>query len=169
MMALDERLEPVLTPITQKVQLRVYRSVSAALGEPPGGFSQSQTAHEFVMRRQELVAGVAGGLHLVTPEEQEFQRLLMPMQRRTAAAFTGPVVLRTCAVCHSAGGIFSVRSYIGFGVEGMNVDGPQLMSVDEMNRQGGGTSDQGALTAHWKKRQFDWGLLQGILAANRAP
>jgi len=158
MMVIDEKLDPVLTPITQKVQFRVYRKLNATTHEPRDAFDQTQSVYEFVMRRREVIAGMGGGLHPVSPDEKEYQMLIVPAVRGNPSYFTGPVVLRTCARCHSAEGIFSVRSYLGmFDQRPAN---PQLLPADHPEYQG-------IATARWKKAQFSWGLLEGLLQAER--
>lgn len=163
MMAIDERFEPVLTPVTQKIQLRVYRKLPKH-GESPLDFAQSQSVHEVVMRRRELIAGERGGMVPVAPREMEHQELLKQMVEGDAAYFTGPVVLRTCRVCHSGYGIFSVQTYSRM-FESRMADAPlspQLPPAEDPRQQG-------EATAWWKKRQFDWGLLRGILLNARKP
>jgi hypothetical protein len=155
MMVIDEKLEPVATPITQKVQFRVYRKLKAMTHE----FDPTQSACEFVMRRRELIAGTGGGLHPVSPGEREYQALLVPHERGNASYFTGPVVLGTCAGCHREEGIFSVRSYLG--MFDHNPTNPQLLPANVPEYQG-------VETARWKKAQFNWGLLEGLLQAERS-
>ena len=155
MMVIDEKLDPVVTPITQKVQFRVYRKLQAMTHE----LDWPQSAYEFVMRRRELIAGMGGGLHPVSPDEREYQALLVPHEKGNASYFTGPVVLRTCAGCHRAKGIFSVGSYLG--MFDHNPTNPQLLPASQ-------PEDQGVATARWKKAQFNWGLLEGLLQAERS-
>jgi hypothetical protein len=159
MMAIDVRSEPVLTPITQKVQFRVYRHVPKR-DEKEDASAPSQSVHELVMRRRNLLAGKSGGLVPVTAQERENQGLLRPMVEGDAAYFTGPVVMRTCRLCHGGDGIFSVQSYSRM-FESRMGDAPsipQLLPVRD-------AAEQGDATKWWKKTQFDWGLLQGFLAA----
>jgi len=159
MMTIDANLQPIVTPITQKVQLRVYRKVRATDRDAREAFRQTQSAYEFVMRRRALITGVAGGLQAVSATDHEYQLLLRPMVTGDAAYFSGPIVLDTCRVCHAGAGVFSVRSYaqMFFGHERMN---PQLLPANAPDTQGWATAD-------WKKAQFDWGMLQGILAMPR--
>jgi hypothetical protein len=161
MMVIDENLDPVVTPITQKIQFRVYRklkSTTQATGDARDFFHQTQSAHEIVLRRKALLAGTDGGLHPVSADEKENQALLVPMDRHSRSYFTGPVVLRTCATCHNAEGIFSVRSYLG--MFDHNSANPQLLPANQPEYQG-------LATANWKKTQFNWGMLQGLLQAGR--
>jgi hypothetical protein len=159
MMAINENLDPVVTPITQKIQFRVYRklrSTTQAIRDPRDVFHETQSAYEIVLRRRELIAGMDGGLRPVSAEEREHQALLLPIERNSNSYFTGPIVLRTCATCHTAEGIFSVRSYLG--MFDHTLANPQLLPADQPEYQG-------LATARWKKAQFNWGMLQGLLQA----
>ena len=98
---IDDKLEPVPTAVTQKVQFRVYQEVGPATAAP----------FEFVLRRHDLLGEGAVGLHAVAPGEAEYQLTTIPMGVSRAQLLSGPVVLSTCARCHSADGIFSVNSY----------------------------------------------------------
>jgi hypothetical protein len=161
MMVIDENLDPVVTPITQKIQFRVYRKLKYAPQEIHDGrdaFDQTQSAYEIVLRRRELIAGTDGGLRPVSADEREHQALLVPIARNSNSYFTGPIVLSTCATCHSAEGIFSVRSYLG--MFDHNPANPQLLPADQPEYQG-------LATARWKKAQFNWGMLEGLLQAQR--
>jgi hypothetical protein len=152
MMAIDDHLELKTTPIIQKVQIRVYGSSDDTAGTVG---QLRQHVYEFVMRRKDLTAHVAGGLHAVSRDEREYQALLVPVDRNSASYFGGYVVFSTCAGCHTRDGILSVRSYLGaFDAFPAN---PQLLPAASAD-------DQSAATIRWKEMQFNWGLLQGILA-----
>jgi hypothetical protein len=153
MAAINDRLQPVVTPITQSVQFRIFRKVN---GRGIGArFSDTQFAYEFSLRRRDLLAGMSGGLHPVKPEDEEFQ-IIGGLLGERAVRLRGSPILSTCAHCHSARGIFSVNSYTRmFGPETTN---PRLLPADDPGHQG-------LATVEWKKRQFDWGLLRGLLAS----
>ena len=152
MMVVDDSLQPAVTPITQKVQIRLYRQV---LTHPYGGeFEAMQSVYEWVMRRADLLAPRPEGLFGVHGGEREFQRT-SGRESATRDELAGPEVLTTCARCHSGSGIFSVESYTSFLVRSIR-DAPQLAPAEDTNYQFIATSD-------WKKQQFDWGLLRGLL------
>jgi hypothetical protein len=165
MMAVDDQLEPVPTPITQKVQFRVFKEVGPATAGgkpcalPPSranecGFSAREVADEFVLRRHDLLDGAAVGLHAVAADEAEYQLTTIPMGGSRAHLLRGPVVLATCARCHSADGIFSVNSYSGpFSPDRAN---PQLLPARAPQLEAQRTAD-------WKEKQFNWGLLRGLI------
>jgi hypothetical protein len=161
MVVIDENLEPVPTSITQAVQLRVYRKVGETQPEErQSRFGDRQSVHDFVMSRRQLLAGQAGGLRALARDEREYRRandsLGGPAEEKYLA---GPVVLSTCARCHSHDGIFSVQTYAGMLDPGRRLN-PQLLPADAPDYQL-------AATIQWKKEQFDWGLLRGLLAAQR--
>jgi len=156
MLVIDEKLELVPTTITQAVQLRVYRKV----GDRQSDFGARQSVFDFVMRRRDLLAGQTGGLHALAREEREYRRTHDSRGGPVDEKYLmGPVVLRTCARCHDNDGIFSVNTYTRM----LSLDlapNPQLLPADAPDYQG-------AATVQWKKSQFDWGLLRGLLATQR--
>jgi hypothetical protein len=161
MVVIDEKLEPVPTIITQSVQLRVYRRVGDRQAEDGvEEFGTRQSVYDFVMRRRDLLAGQAGGLHALAREEREYRRTHDsrggPVEEKY---LTGPVVLSTCARCHANDGIFSVNTYTRMLSPDLTGN-PQLLPADAPGYQG-------AATVQWKKTQFDWGLLRGLLATQR--
>ena len=158
MAVINEDLEPVMTPITQSVQLRAFRNVSEDVYQDwRANFGESQSVFEFALRRRDLLSGRSGGLHLVGPEETEYQQI-GGLHGGRAIQLRGSAVLSTCVRCHSANGIFSVNSYARpFGPRSIN---PRLLPADSADYQG-----QAALA--WKKQQFDWGLLRGLLERGR--
>ena len=154
MAVINDRLEPVMTPITQSVQFRVYREVSAdRYRDPRSYFADSQLVFEIAMRRRDLLAGISGGLHQVAPDEAEYQHI-GKMHGTRAAQLRGQAVLSTCARCHSGHGIFSINTYTR--LLGPKTINPQLLPADSADYQG-------RATVEWKKQQFDWGLLRGLL------
>ena len=161
MMVIDDKLEPAPTSVTQKIQFRVYQKV----GGPPGeswNFDGRQLAFEVVMRRRDLLAGAAGGLRAVTADEVEYQLLNRPEGGPRDSLLRGSVVLSTCRRCHSADGIFSVNSYARPMSDPPGTSNPQLLTDTY-------SWHQEAATVEWKKRQFNWGLLLGLLESSSAP
>ena len=155
MLVIDDALRPVATRVTQKVQFRVYKKIDADAGPySPSRFDASQGVHEFVMRRLPLLSGTSGGLHVVAPDEREYQLTNHGGEGRGQRA-RAPIVLSTCRHCHSGEGILSVRSYAGFpgGSRALN---PQLLPSGDVDSQRRATVD-------WKHQQFNWGLLVGLI------
>lgn len=155
MMVINEKLEPVPTSITEKVQFRVYKKIGGTWsGDPRTNFNARQVAYEFVMRRRELLAGKPGGLLPVGPDEAEHQLITRMIGLPRAKELQGPVVLSTCVTCHSGDGIFSVHSYRRSFTMTTN---PQLLPSNDLDYER-------AEAGRWKMKQFNWGLLRGLLA-----
>jgi hypothetical protein len=165
MMVIDAKLEPVPTAVTQKVQFRIYQDVGPATAaakscDPRAPqyaqclFSAREIPFEFVLRRRDLLGERAVGLHAVAADEAEYQLTTIPMGVSRDQLLSGPVVLSTCARCHSADGIFSVDSYTSpFSPDRAN---PQLLPARAPQIEAQRTAD-------WKEKQFNWGLLRGLL------
>lgn len=154
MAVINDDTEPVITPITQSVQLRAYRKVSADVYlDWRANFGESQSVFEFAMRRRDLLSGRSGGLHAVGPDETEYQ-LIGGLHGGREVRLRGSAILSTCVRCHSSNGIFSVNSFTRF--LGPETTNPQLLPADSADYQG-------QITVEWKKQQFDWGLLRGLL------
>jgi hypothetical protein len=105
------------------------------------------------MRRGDLLAGKAGGLHAVAKDEVEYQ--MFPIGGRNdesrESRLRGSAGMTACTTCHSANGIFSVRTY----ARGTN---PQLFPAP----------NPGHSTGHSllrKQQRFDWGVLRAMLEA----
>jgi hypothetical protein len=161
LMVITDKIEPASTPITQKVQFRVFKEiVGTAGGYDPHDFGNHQAVYELVMRRHDLLTGGFGGLRSVAPDEIEFQLAIRPMAATHRQYLRGDVVLSTCAMCHAADGIFSVNTYTGLFPfsPGAKRSNPQLLPASTAD-------DQVNATVDWKTAQFDWGLLRGLLEA----
>lgn len=163
MVVVDEHTEPVPTLITQSVQLRVYKKVGdGGASYPRDRIGTRQSVVDFVTRRRDLLAGRAGGLHAMARDEREYRQSHDPRVAEVARARehrVGPVVLATCARCHQSDGVFSVLSYNQM-LDASRSSNPQLLPAADPD-------SQRTAAVQWKKRQFDWGLLRGLLQAQR--
>jgi hypothetical protein len=165
MIVLDDKLEPTPTRLTQGVQFRVYKDVPFEPGamRSADGVAKVQAFYELAMRRADLLAGRAGGLHQVGKDEEEYQMITFgrPMRETREGRLRGPVVMGTCANCHSRSGIFSVNTYTDF--FGPKATNPQLPPIrrDELDRQRDAA-------VQWKRKQMDWGMLRGIVEGEGA-
>jgi hypothetical protein len=116
MVGVDDRGELVPTPITESVQLRLYRSTA----NPAPNFGccvdlfPIQEVFEFVLSRERLFTGVAGGLRAIGREEKGFglrrSKLGDPFEG-PSELFSAAPVLWQCGSCHAQPGIYSVNSY----------------------------------------------------------
>lgn len=154
MFVIDDHLQPLISPIIQKVQLREYHQVSANTPRDLAEFQATQSVREWVMRRADLLSPRPAGLVAVGADEHEFQRT-EGRAKDDKGSLAGPVVLSTCPRCHAGRGIFSVNSYTGFLARGIR-DAPQLAPAERDDYQF-------STTVEWKRQQYDWGLLRGIL------
>ena len=77
MLVIDDKLHLQPTNITQSVQFRVFRKIGEGFGfndpEQAAAQATAQAFFELNMRRGELLAGRAGGLHAVAKDEVEYQ------------------------------------------------------------------------------------------------
>jgi hypothetical protein len=144
---IDTTGEPRISPLTESVQFRAFRTMDSGL------------PFEFSLRRADLFAGRAGGLHPLGPNESSYFDFQFgdgdpfeePKPRPATAA------MRSCLSCHSRqdglGGIHSVQTmYSG-------CSGPRSWLVQTS------LSEEARRTASWAERTYTWGLLQGMWAA----
>src|SRR5687768_8882197 len=154
MIVINDELQLRSSRITQSVQLRVFRSIPEGFGVSEVEQARAHQAFfELNMRRGDLLAGKAGGLHAVAKDQVEYQ--IFPIGGRNddtrESRLRGSAGMTTCITCHSANGIFSVQSY----ARGTN---PQLFPAPNS-----GHSTEHSLSR--KLERFDWGVLRGILEA----
>jgi hypothetical protein len=167
MVLLTDGAEPAAAPVTESVQLRVYRRVRP----PDKGFGgeaearQEQSFFEFDLRRSDLFAGKAGGLRPVRADERAYVALQFltggadPFEEPEEGHRFEMPVLTTCISCHAEGGIHSVNSFTR-----------KFSNNDRRGRQvdlalwPSGVKDERQKVLEWKRKQYDWGLLQGLLA-----
>ncbi len=164
-LAVDASAKLRVTPVTELVQIRVYRRVPALDG--PADLPHFQTkpgeqdVYEFVLDRPKLFAG----LRAVGPDEAED-----PFRRNDTDPFTKPAPkpaapdigaappppgkqLQSCTGCHAGPGIYSVNSM----QRGLKDSGTRFRTYAwdvELN-----------FTPYNKTKRYDWGMLQGRLEA----
>jgi hypothetical protein len=176
------RFEVVASPLTESVQVRVYREVPAwtpdmpvrALNENNGSRSW-QSFYEYVLSRRPLFDGRAGGLHEVTADDRAFltgfsthgidpfdeqpdgQAFMGPRGQGSAASTAQQPSgqIDACVACHMLPGAYSVNTITqAFGQAG---PGPAAKLSE--------TSVSAALASAvaWKQKREDWVLLQRLL------
>jgi hypothetical protein len=141
---LDDRGEIRPTPLTEQVQLQILHDPTAAPDGKPG----VKTFLEFRLRREQLLAGKAGGLGAVPDDEREWQHLTFygggPLIDGFAVVLP---IMASCQGCHSHGpGILSINSFQG-GHDRWHVTSP---------------GDEERRISTWKRQQDSWKLLEGI-------
>ena len=168
----DGRLIP--TPITESVQIRVYRSVAAmptAGNSADDSSNRAQEVFDFRLDKQKFMVGEDSGLVAASPEDKAFSPFF---RSHGVDPFEGPergnqglgestLVLGSCRVCHSGRGIYSVQSR-------NRLLPPNALQRDPEN----GRPEYGARywetesSLQWKRERYDWGLLNGFWQAAEA-
>jgi len=176
---IDSSNTPVPSPLTESVQLRVYREVPEITGETLDASLVSGTAanrnarawqsfFEFRLNRQLLFAGRAGGLRAVGGDERDFKTGFRahgwdPFERgqddRRFSEGDQPPVRQNCFACHSLPGLTSFNSYSDDwrgGLSSGNVRPPPALSEVSV-------AEALASGSEWKKRRPNWIALRGLL------
>ncbi len=168
------------SPLTESVQLRVYREVpaitvatlDAALG---GGTAANRRARswqsfqEFRLSRSLLFAGRAGGLRPAGERDfdtgfgshtwDEFEyRGYRPADRSFAEA-SQPPLKEKCFACHSLPGVASFNSFFNYRLNLRDDDGRRPLSLAEMP-----VSKVAAAAVKWKEGRPNWAALRKLLA-----
>jgi hypothetical protein len=162
----DDHGNLVPAPITESVQIRVYRTITASKEEryESENFEElttrgGQAFYEITLSRPQLFANKAGGLRATGRDEREFSvraddpfeplaKSLIPLRLRTE-----PIFLQ-CAICHSAGGINSLESR-------SRLLKPNPLQQDLAGKPNGSRWWEYDQTIKWKHDRYDWGLLNG--------
>jgi hypothetical protein len=159
MAVVNDKLQPVMTRITQSIQFRAFKTNDWDWSRTTReSFERSQHLFEITMTRADLLGRRSGGLHQLAADETS-QELTgsVRMEWTRAQKLRGPVVMATCVRCHAAPGIFSVNTYTGrFDDSRHRALNPSLPPSDDPDYQRKATMDR-------KMQRYDWGLLQGIL------
>jgi hypothetical protein len=168
MTVFDDHGNLVEAPITESVQIRVYRAITMASPTPDItsltalAERSGQDFYEIRLSRPQLFANKSGGLRATAPDEMEFSTFQQQgddifewrvMNRSRLASSVS--ALQECPVCHSAGGINSLNSR-------RMLLKPNELQHDRPGGYGPGpywwASDE---TKDWKHDRYDWGLLNG--------
>lgn len=159
-LAVDRSTKVRPTPLTELVQIRVYRRIPRDPAANLHGDSGEQDAYEFVLDRGELFAG-RHGLRAVGPKEPAeplFGRTEMsdPFERGRPPLTPEMPQLKTCIQCHQMPGVYSLLSLErGLRKEPRNAG-------REMFRTYAWDVEM-SYTVKAKVEQYNWGLLQGKL------
>lgn len=155
-MAIDQSWKLYVTPVTELVQIRVYRRISNDSRANLGGDFGAQDVYEFILDRSKLFSG-SHGLRPVKPgvPAHSFRRSTsdpFDLTRPSTSGTKAETQLQSCIQCHQAPGIHSVLSM----QRGLNAKGQGNFTTYrwdvEMN-----------FSIRAKASRFDWGLLQGML------
>ena len=168
----DTHGELQATPITESVQIRVYRAITIT---PERNFGNGNLAdivknsgqlfYEFKLSRPLLFAGKDGGLRAVGRNETE----LSTFQQQGDDLIDDPPEnprhrdkplpeLQTCIWCHSGGGVRSLNSRA-------SLLKPNRMQRDPANPDYGPIYWGDTTSVAWKQNRYDWGVLNGYWKA----
>ena len=159
------------TPITESVQIRVYRSVAShaerdeSANQDEALKKSGQDFYQFTLSRSLLFA--SKGLKATAPDEREFSMFnAFGPDEGSPAQFISldkyRPVLKTCFWCHLGQGIDSVNSR------------SHLLKPDWLMHEYPPSAYQpplpwwGYVDTHWKQNRYDWGLLSGYWKATGA-
>jgi hypothetical protein len=159
----DNQGKLTATPITESVQIRVYRSVTPSTA-PAVGIDQmitksGQDFYAIRLSRPLLFANRSGGLKAARPDERDFTLFGgggpdegSPSHYAVLATYH-PVV-KACVMCHREAGLQSLRT-----LERLQKPNPmqQELAADAFAPRWW----QDARVLSWKQSQNDWRLLSG--------
>jgi hypothetical protein len=163
----DSEGEIEASPITESVQIRVYRSITTA--EPrnfTGGIDymiehSGQDFFEIKMNRSLLFSRKNGGLQAVGRNDKEFFTFqsqgddqIIELANRSDFERNRIPEVQTCVWCHSGGGVSSFNSR-------SSLFRPNRRQQDPDNAQYGPIYWGDPTTIAWKQNRYDWGLLNG--------
>jgi hypothetical protein len=159
LLTVDRSAKVRVTPVTELVQLRVYRRIPK---NPEAhllhGDSGEQDAYEFLLDRAALSAGKHGLRAVVPgdPAEPLFDRREgnNPFERTRPPLTPEMPQLKTCIECHRAPGVYSVLSM----EQGLRRPQSEVFRTYAWDVEM-------KYTVRAKTEQFQWGLLRGLLEA----
>lgn len=140
------------TNIVEGVQIRVHRIIPNSIENSRNAARAGLDVGEFTLSRPKLFADDSGGLRALRPGDTEFPIFQSHGDDIFEASLTGVRFermlrepLQFCAACHSRSGVYSMLSR----------SGRVLIPAWDPNYEAEGTRG-------WKRRQYNWGLLQGL-------
>ena len=174
MMLFDTQGSLVVSPITESVQIRVYRKITTARARDfsagPAGMTRNsgQDFFEIKISRPLLFSGKQGGLRATTRDEIEpptFQTMGFDLidavsQRGDQINTRFAPTMQACLHCHSGGGISSFNS----------IDSllkPTRLQQEPQDVNYGPRYWSNSNAVWWKESHYDWGLLNGYWKASR--
>jgi hypothetical protein len=164
MMLFDDQGNVVPAPITESVQIRVYRGIPARHRD----IHEEQDFYEIRFSRPLLFASKAGGLRAIAPDEKEFPIFQAHGPDEFAASpdeYTPlqkyPSILEACGMCHSQPGINSLNSR-------RKLLKPNFLQHDFQSAYPARWWENDG-TTYWKQNRYDWGLLNGYWKVGSGP
>jgi hypothetical protein len=148
------------TPLTQTLQMRVYRQV----GKDVTDHENAQAAVKFRMKRGELFADGHRGLVPISWSEPLRVSLLHqkdvydPGHARSGIKTT----MQSCIACHSCGGGGTIHSVFSYKQDDW-VPGANLVAPNRLRLVATDAATETKKALRWKQRRYEWGLLVGSL------
>jgi hypothetical protein len=139
------------TPVTESIQIRVYREVPAGV---PFGFG-AQDFFEFELGRALLLREEAGGLRPVATDGTEFR--IFGGHGEDVLEEDAKSRSLQCSNCHAEPGIHSLRS-----VEALFPPRPLIRDPVEGEPGFGVPYLESSAALYWKETRYDWGLLNAL-------
>jgi hypothetical protein len=156
-----------VTPLTQTLQMRVYREV----GKEVTNHKKSQEPIKFRLGRARLFAGENGGLELISWTAPLRVSLLNhdDVYERRDPLGNGQIktVMESCVACHSCGGatphgIFTYK-------QDDWVPGAYSIAPKSLRLRATDGESELKRTVEWKMKRNEWRLLKGLLPGNSTP
>ena len=155
LMVIDDQGDLFPTHVLEELQFRVYRDVPKADNQR----MSKQDFYEFRMSRSRLFSGESGGLPHEGSDAVAFGRLNRepddPFEQAGRTPRPSPI-LSECVACHGAAegpGVQSVQSY-RHGFSSVGERPTDLIASDRRTQEDA--------AARWKRRQYNWGVLEGL-------
>ena len=163
----DNKGNLVTTPITESVQIRVYREITSTLERYFSGNwadvvrNSGQEFYEIKLSRSLLFSNRNGGLRATRRDETELPTFQQQGQDEIEEMDHNPdlrkgqlPVLQACAACHSGGGVRSFNSR-----EALFRPNREQVEAEQSDYGSIYLGDNSAID--WKQNRYDWGLLNG--------
>jgi hypothetical protein len=167
----DNKGNLVTTPITESVQIRVYREITSTLERYFSGNwadvvrNSGQEFYEIKLTRSLLFSNRNGGLRATRRDETELPTFQQQGQDEIEEMDQNPdlrkgqlPVLQACAACHSGGGVRSFNSRDA-------LFRPNRKQVEAEQSDYGSIYSGDNSAIDWKQNRYDWGLLNGYWRA----
>jgi len=150
------------TDIVEKVQFRRYESIERFHDDP-----SSQVFLEYRLSLGKLLEGAGTGLVEIGPKDRRFLTFrshgIDPIERAPSGSLeperARPVVLRMCASCHSAAGVYSFQSRARL-LEYPEVFLDPQSDSRELKWRTRAVDDN--IAVQTKRDRYSWGLFQGL-------
>lgn len=153
---------PTPTPLTESLQIRVYREILPPEMESDSNATNAQGFVDFELRRADLFSEKNGGLRALQGDDLVPRALMFfrgwtdPYEATTEVEHSHHQLepaFRQCAACHARGGIRGVNSYSQAGV---------VRPTESLGLFPVSIDDARARSANWKTGLKDWAEMKRL-------